>query len=498
MTPADIAHLAGKSALAFRVTFDGTPPPHHELYWRAMVFTHFDGKTWSRRPHAGAVDTSPVQVLNGRGVEKGVHQGVHQEGVDSRDLRMNRVRYIGRPYRYAVMMEPTLNTYLVALDMPIVNTSSIAMMNDYHLMHSSALREVFRYSVVSYLNYRAGMELDNWTRVQSLQLPEGQNPRALALAQRWFDEAHGDPSVYVRRVLTNFGTDRFYYTLRPPKLNDHIVDRFLFDSKRGYCAHFAGAFVFLMRAVGLPARVVAGYMGGELNSIGRFVSVRQFEAHAWAEVWLAGKGWVRMDPTAEVAPSRVLESVQEALREEGSFLASEPFSPIRFGDNRLVRHVRQTFDYMNYVWNQNIVGFDDIQQRNFLKKYFNAISAQVLAIVSIVLLCVITVAAALILLRIRPSIDVTEVDVLYQRFQRYLKVLGLIRHPGETPSQFQARASEAYPPIRDSISRFTVTYLDQQYAPRLARHQNRAMALRMLRTDLRALRRFVYRRGKWV
>jgi transglutaminase-like putative cysteine protease len=475
MTPADIVELAGRSALAFRATFEGAPPQYSELYWRAIVFSHFDGKTWSLW-----------------------HSGPISQSGQFRQQKRPALKYIGRRYDYTVMMQPTQQRYLVSLDMPIPGQLDATLTDDFRLVAAEPLREVYQYRAVSYLDYRAGEQLTGLALAQTLQLPERGNPRARALAQRWLRDVGGDRSQYVKKVLAYFREEPFYYTLKPPKLHDNIVDRFLLDTRRGYCAHYAGAFVFMLRAAGIPSRVVGGYLGGEINLIGRYVSVHQFEAHAWAELWLPGKGWRRVDPTSEVAPARVLDSVQDALREEGSFLESEPLSSVGFRGNPLMRGVRHAIDYANYSWNSHVVGYDQARQKDFLDNYFSSISPQLIAIFVILLVVLISMAVALIMFNVRPSVALSEMDLLYRRFQSYLRALGVSRAVGETPEQFQARAVSRLPHLEQTISRFTQTYVAQQYLPKSQVGQTRARAVNALKKDLRVLQGSVVRRRSRV
>src|SRR5690606_25782031 len=142
--------------------------------------------------------------------------------------------------------------------------------------------------------------------------PAGRHPRAVEMARSWRSQGLGDEEI-VDRALRMFNEQEFYYTLQPPLAVDDAIDQFLFETRQGFCEHYAAAFTVLMRAAGIPARVVTGYQGGTLNPVGGYVIVRQRDAHAWAEVWLGEKGWVRVDPTAAVAPNRILGGIETAL-----------------------------------------------------------------------------------------------------------------------------------------------------------------------------------------
>jgi hypothetical protein len=197
-------------------------------------------------------------------------------------------------------------------------------------------------------------------RRAALQLPAGFNPRTLALAQQWRAEAGGDDdAAIIRRAMSMFH-DSFAYTLAVPLAGRNAVDEFLFDTREGYCQHFSSAFVVLMRAAGIPARVVTGYAGGNYNRIGGYWLVRRSDAHAWAEVWLPGRGWVREDPTAAVSPERVYDTLADrATAGDGVFGG--------IGGNGLFGSVFEVGDWMRRGWNDFVLGFDANRQRNLLR-----------------------------------------------------------------------------------------------------------------------------------
>jgi hypothetical protein len=186
---------------------------------------------------------------------------------------------------------------------------------------------VLRYDAHSHLRYRAGESLPVSLRNASLQLPAKRNPRTAALAQDMRREA-GSDEAYIRAVLAMFRQQEFFYTLTPPGLARDSVDDFLFNTRQGFCGHFASAFTTMMRAAGIPARVVAGYQGGDWNPVGGYLLVRQSHAHAWSEVWLPGQGWRRIDPTAAVAPERIERGIEASFAGSdllpGAFMRDSP------------------------------------------------------------------------------------------------------------------------------------------------------------------------------
>lgn len=269
----DIAELAQSSEVAFRVEFEGKIPPRDQLYWRGIVLWEFDGRTWQR----GIGHRSPL------------HSSVKKSSGTA----------------YTLTLEPHNQHWLFTLDLPLDI--------DFHSAHLQRDHTIYRWRpITSRITYRAVSDTEfrpqprKIYKEKALQLPAGGNPRTRAMVSSWLEEAETGEE-YVQTVLAYFRDQPFYYTLQPPPLGAgsdrdagggvNLIDRFLFESRRGFCEHYAGSFAFLMRAAGLPARVVTGYQGGERNPYGDYLIVRQSDAHAWCEVWLPGKGWVRVDPT---------------------------------------------------------------------------------------------------------------------------------------------------------------------------------------------------------
>jgi hypothetical protein len=255
------------------------------------------------------------------------------------------------------------------------------------------------------------------------------------------------------------------YTLEPPPLPERDpVDAFLFETQLGFCEHFAAAFVSLMRAAGVPARVVAGYQGGEVNPVNRTVIVNQFDAPAWAEVRLAGDGWVRVDPTAAVSPERIEWGLEPAMAQGGSFLSDSPLSPLRYRGVAWINMLRLRYDALTYRWQSCVVGFNRDQQFQLLSQVFNGISARKFVLVLLGSGLLILGLVAFSLLRKRGGRGISEVERYYLRFCDRLARVGATRHPGEAPVQFAARAAR---PIRSSdteIERVTALYMGLAYA----------------------------------
>ncbi|HEX3915582.1 MAG TPA: DUF3488 and transglutaminase-like domain-containing protein [Steroidobacteraceae bacterium] len=328
MSPGDITQLALSDEVAFRVRFDSAAPPNPERYWRGPVLETFDGHSWSRSP----------AILNG-----------------APPLQPR-----GPAYKYTVMMEPHQHRWIFMLDWPSSwDLQHAALNSDYTLLQSEPLSRPVDVAGVSYTHVQATEPLSPNARRRDTRLPRDRNPRTLALA-RELRSAHADDLQYVQAVLTMFTQQPFYYTLHPPKLSDDSVDDFLFDTKRGFCGHYASAFTTLVRAAGIPARVVTGYQGGTLNPYGDYWILRQSDAHAWAEVWIEARGWVRFDPTAAIAPERVEHALADAAGTDEAAVGAWQRRGALFAGLRL------RFDAVKEIWRERILNFDQDSQRKLL------------------------------------------------------------------------------------------------------------------------------------
>ncbi|HEX7031212.1 MAG TPA: DUF3488 and transglutaminase-like domain-containing protein [Gammaproteobacteria bacterium] len=327
MTPGSISSLVMSEEIAFRVKFDGPLPPRNERYWRGPTLLFFDGRTWIP------------------GFE------IRTDELDATGL--------ADPVRYTVMLEAHQRRWLYALTVPVDYPDDARLMHDYTLTKRRRVGQRISYDVVSYMEHLLSPRLTELERRWALQMPEGFNQRSRDLAARWRASGATDAEI-VTRALTMFREQPFRYTLQPPPLRGDTVDDFLFNTQAGFCEHYASAFTFLMRAAGVPARVVTGYLGGELNEYSGYLEVRQSDAHAWSEVWLAGRGWTRIDPTGAVAPQRVERGIAEAL-----------------DSNELPTHLLQLDDFLwelesrwralNTAWYEFFLGYGPEMQKTFLE-----------------------------------------------------------------------------------------------------------------------------------
>jgi transglutaminase-like putative cysteine protease len=329
MSPGDITRLALSDEVAFRVRFAAEAPPAPERYWRGPVLDHFDGHTWTRSSF-GLAGAPPPQPL-------------------------------GVAYRYTVMMEPHQHRWIFMLDWPATwDLQGAGLTNDYTLTQAEPLSRAVDVTGTSYTRIQSSQPLSRNARQRDLDQPHGRNPRTQQLAQE-LRSAHADDMELVGAVLSMFHQQAFFYTLTPPKLSDNSVDEFLFDTKRGFCGHYASAFAALMRAAGIPARVVTGYQGGTLNPYGDYWILRQSDAHAWTEVWIAGRGWMRVDPTAAIAPERVEHGLADTVN------ANEPSVSRWQSRTTWFAGARLRLDLLREIWRERILDFDQDSQRKLLE-----------------------------------------------------------------------------------------------------------------------------------
>ncbi|MEZ0225428.1 MAG: DUF3488 and DUF4129 domain-containing transglutaminase family protein, partial [Alphaproteobacteria bacterium] len=424
MTPGSISELILSDETAFRAEFSGTLPAANQRYWRGPIFWHFDGRTW--RPG--------MQAYN-----------LAQEALDGTD----------DPIDYTVTLEPHNRNWLFALDLPASVPAEGVLRHDYQLVSRQPINARIRYKAQSFLTYRLQPQLDAATRRHALQLPKIGNPRTLALGQEWA-ASNPDGQALVRKALAMFREQSFIYTLTPPKLGRDGMDDFLFTTQRGFCEHYAGSFVFLMRAAGVPARVVTGYQGGTINPLGNYMIVRQSDAHAWAEVWLENSGWVRIDPTAAVSPQRIEFGLS-------SMSAGEPVPLLARGEYSWLNQVYLGWDAINNGWNQWVLGYNQQRQMELLSRFFGEnISMRGLAVGMIAAVGLIMLAISWALLRnvVRQT---DKLQTLYGKFLRKLARAGILRQPHEGPLEFGERAAAAFPEKAQVILGITARYADLRY-----------------------------------
>jgi transglutaminase-like putative cysteine protease len=441
MAPGSIAQVSQSDAVAFRVLFKAPEkiPPQAQLYWRGPVMPAFDGRVW-RVTQTRAAYATPLWPLRGPVTD------------------------------YEMTLEPHGKFWLFPLELPAALPADSALTSDYQLLAKQPIRNRIRFEQRALLLARAGREEAPAILHEALALPAEGNPRIRAVAEGWRRQYGNDSAAILAAAQDFFSRQSLIYTLNPPLLGKDSVDQFLFDSKRGFCEHFASAFTFALRAAGVPARVVTGYQGGELNPVDGYLVVRQYDAHAWSEVWLAGQGWVRVDPTAIAAPGRINENVTAALP------AGEPLPFLARNDMAWLRELRHRLDAVSNGWNQWVLGYNPQRQRDFLVGLgldapdWRSMTAALAVFGGITLL-----ALTFWILHNREESD--PALRLWRRFVRKLVPSGILWQPWEGPLDFAARAAEKLPARATEIQEIALEYAVLRYAA--GRHEDGLLRLKI-------------------
>jgi len=431
MSPGDVSDLSISTALAFRAKFIGPLPPPRERYWRGPVLHDFDGRTW-RQPRT---------------------LFVAQEVVTS-----------GATYEYDLMIEPHQRRWVFALDVPTnwpkrraARSSDLQLLTGFERPVST----LTTFRLESATSYTVNGPLPNLMRATDTRLPGGRNERSILLAREMRERA-GSDEAFIAAVLAKFRDEEYFYTLEPPRLKLDSVDDFLFNTRRGFCEHFASAFTMLARAAGIPARVVTGYQGGEFNPISGYLLIRQSDAHAWSEVWLGERGWVRVDPTAAVAPERIERGIEAALTEGGESL---PGTFLR--NSALLTRLRLAWDAANTFWNNQVVAFGEEQQRWLLERLNIGDGDWQELGVGLVLTLVAFFALMSVYLawRFRPR-ALDPLAQIYEQMCRKLARHGLPRAPHEGPTDYVTRVLQTRPELAQQLVEARKIYVALRYGPR--------------------------------
>jgi transglutaminase-like putative cysteine protease len=429
MSPGDISSLSLSNDVAFRVDFEGDIPPPHDRYWRGLVLYRFNGRTWTGR--------EPIFDAQAR----------------------QKIEYLGDPVAYKITLEPTRQHWIFALDIPSDwdrDNNRVFMARQQQLARMQPIDQRITYNAVSHPDYRLNNELSAMDRGFYTRLPDDSNPRTVALAQKMLAAA-GSSEVFINQVLSKFNQEEYFYTLEPPPLGTNPVDRFLFDTRQGFCEHYASAFAVLMRAAGIPSRIVLGYQGGEINPMGEYMIVRQADAHAWNEVWLPERGWYRVDPTGAVAPERI-EAGRSGAMFDGIGAAWGLTAPSEF-----LYQLAMTWDAMNTKWNEWILAYGPDNQSKFMQWLGMEDPdwrKMMLTLVAIIIL-LIAIISVLLILRYRPP----PKDEAARLYRKFTTATGIDPEMGETPLSYHARLAGAHSELADRANGITSLYLDARYGP---------------------------------
>jgi len=427
MSPGQVSRLTQSSELAFRVQFEGEVPPPRQRYWRGLTYSYFDGSTWRQASPPGW--RREQLFYDGRGPLPDWYRSL-SDAADTANTG----------YRYRVIMEPSRQRWLYALTVPFTDFQGESLARDFRLVADGPVNGAFSYQVRSVDVTPAALPLDDLERRLMLDLPEQGNPRARALAQRW-RQRHRDDGALVNTALAYFREQPFFYTLEPPRVAGDTVDRFLFGTRQGFCEHYASSFTFLMRAAGIPARVVAGYQGGEMNS-GDYLQVRQYDAHAWSEVWLPGRGWVQVDPTAAVAPERVELGLRGAFENAADGAAGE-FAGL--GRLPVLFQLQQWADYVDFNWQKWVLGYRQQAQRDLLERLLGAVTPLRIGLALLTVILVFSLVLGLLVLNRRRDTPVSPLEREFARLHRALAQRGLRAPASVSAAQLEAAVTRRWP-----------------------------------------------------
>lgn len=431
LTFGSVSRLAVSNQEAFRAVFDGRVPPPAKLYWRGIVFDRFDGRTWHRSHGAQTLPRPP-------------------KGND--------------PVSYTIVLGPTGSRWLFALDLPGTIPQGARMDSDYTLRLRHPVNETMAYSMTSYQGFRERAYGRRILR-EDTRLPATGNPKSRALARQLTQDA-GTVAEKVRRVLAYFKDNGFVYTLTPQVLGKDPVDEFLFDSKQGYCQHYAVAFAFLMRAAGVPTRLVGGYLGGELNKFGNSMIVRRSDAHVWDEVFEPGKGWVRVDPTAVVAPGRISGDLRGGLLLAdlpGSRILKYlgPFAPY-------VSDIEYGWEAITTAWSAWFYAYSADQQKALLNKigiHWGTVVDIALAIGLILVLGAGIVFGYIAIGMKKANRKADAVGRSYQQFCTKLARIGLVRAADQGAVAFSRQVQTMRPDLQQAVGEITELYVRLRFRP---------------------------------
>ena len=439
LAPGNIAQLVQSDELAFRATFEGPVPSSRQLYWRGIVLSYFDheDQAWTQQ-----------------------RPGVYGPTLQSKDGEVpwkDNMEYLGDEVKYSIVMEPTNQNWVFSLTLPEAEGAErMGLVRDFRFYSFQEINSKFRYELTSHLDSRMDISLSDFWRYRYTLLPDNDNPKTSELAES-LRASSDTPEEYISNVMLYYATEGFVYTLRPPILTGDTIDEFLVSSRRGFCEHFASSFVYLMRRGGLPARIVVGYQGGEYNRRGNYVAVHQFDAHAWSEVWLEGRGWVRVDPTSVVSPERIESGLESAV--EGEFLSDIGLSMMKFRSSLIITELRLQLSALNHYWDAWVVGYTPSVQMSMLNRYLGELNRQTLGMILVsVFLGMLGFTALLLLLR-RSQHELAPADREYLKFCRYLANQGLERSMGEGPISYARRVATSRPDLATSVDAVTDAYI---------------------------------------
>jgi len=436
LEPGSISRLGQSDELVFRVRFSGAIPPPDQRYWRGPVFSYTDGTRWS------------------------------QIKVKKNKAKASEPEFSGTSYQYTLLQEPQQQNWIFALDLPAKYPAQTVRNTNYQLLASKKTNNRTEYQITSYTTYNTG-PINKKELIDNLQLPEQPSKRLTELVIK-LQGSSNNPKQLIKNTLDYFSNSDFFYTLHPPLMHEKPIESFLFEHRRGFCSHYATAFVYLMRIAKIPARVVTGYQGGKFNELGNFLEIRQANAHAWTEVWLEKEGWIRIDPTAAIAPERIEQDVNIDLQiayGEVNFLHNQKQNIL----GKWLKHADLMWDSVDYHWQRWIINYTSTNQENLLK----ILGIEQIKMLGYLLVGIFSVFTSLLIFMMFYKKNSSEDLVLsiYKRFCSKIAKKGLEIATGESAKKFAQRCVHKFPHLANQIDAITTLYLQIRYGKLKSPHQ---------------------------
>jgi len=426
----DIANLALSNELAFRVEFEDVRPNPGSLYWRTIVLENFDGVSWTRREQVKNRGKGPTNYTNA--------------------------------FKYSVFVEPNNQYWLFGLDTAWLRDGIYGKnLEDFTIRSHSKITKTTTYSVVSTPNEPKDLTLTYQQRNLNLMIPISSNPR-LTEEGRKLRKLHSGDEDIVTAALQTFNKETYRYTLKPPILANNSLDQFYFETKAGFCEHFASSFTYLMRAAGVPARVVVGYLGGEFNNSGNYFSVYQRDAHAWSEVWLASKGWIRVDPTAAVDISRVEQGIYGSLFDEQRELSGSLGWLSDIVNSQWVSNLSSLVDAVDYQWTKWVIGYNATAQMKILSDWFGDYSLIKIAVLMVSILVGTIIYLLLVNLSFQRKRQTVHVKYM-NKLRKFLKKKGCPIELNDTGDLLIEKAANFDEQLRRPVEEFVNIFRNIEY-----------------------------------
>lgn len=461
MSPGDIAELSNSDELVFRVEFNGDQPSNDKWYWRALILDQY-------------------QLKNGRALWNSSGK-LDQVSWYPNSWQSDQLK---GAFDYKIIQEPTSLNWLLSLRGVAAIESGIGMTEDDRIVSKDKLHQRKEYQVRSWPDMSiAEQGLRDFVHRQNLQLDQESNNKSRALAEQ-IRLANKTDVERVEAALQYYQQQTFSYTLKPERMRQDDIDDFLFNKRAGFCSHYSSSFVFLMRSMGIPARVVAGYQGGELNKDSGHITVRQYDAHAWVEVWLEGIGWQSYDPTAQVAPDRISQGLRDALKNQDEFLSGAGFSLLKLSDFGVFNELRLKLDELNYYWHQSILNFNKQRQASKLREWFgnNFLKNSLYWLAG--LFCSFFFLLTLMVLWQKPKAKKDSISRALDKFNNKLTKKAMQREDSEGLADFSIRLQETYPQHAKSIDRLMQQIQGYYYSQQVINEKDLARQITLLGSKL--------------